>query len=141
MYRTPPTSAGGVLLRYPILQLYAVLSALLLALICGLLLLPHQSNDPLHLLGTETVPHSSKITLHCIKLRVFGFRLFQLSAQMAGSFLLVLIEVLVSRLDEQRSGSARSSGLPRGRETVILPGVLLFCYFGRQKAPPSSEKS
>mgnify|MGYP000039072028 CR=1 FL=1 len=46
MYRPPPISAGGGLLC---LQLYAVLPVLLLAPICGLLLLPHKSNDLLHL--------------------------------------------------------------------------------------------
>ena len=46
MYRPPPTSAGGGLLC---LQLYTVLSALHLAPICGLLLLPHRPNDLLHL--------------------------------------------------------------------------------------------
>ena len=95
MYRPPPADVGGGLLCYPILQFYAALSALLLALICGLLLLPHKPNDLLHLLGTEIVPHSSKITLHRAELRVFSLHLFQPLAQMMGSLLLVLIEILV----------------------------------------------
>ena len=74
MYRPPPTSADGVLLC---LQLYAVLSVLLLALICSLLLLPHESNDLLHLFGTEIVPYSPEITFHRIELRVFSLHLFQ----------------------------------------------------------------
>ena len=95
MYRTPPTSAGGVLLCYPILQLYAVLSVFLLAFIYALLLLPHKPNNLLHLLGTEIVPHSPEITFHRIELRVFGLHLFQPLAQMVGSLLLVLIKILV----------------------------------------------
>ena len=91
MYRSPPADAGGGLLCYPILQFYAVLSVLLLAPTCRLLLLPHKPNNLLHLLGTEIVPHSAKITLHRIELRILSFYLFQLLAQMAGSFLLVLI--------------------------------------------------
>ena len=57
MYRPPPTSAGGGLLC---LQFYVALPVLLLAPICRLLLLPHKTNDLLHLLGTEIVSHSSK---------------------------------------------------------------------------------
>ena len=90
--RPPPASAGEGLLY---LQLYTVLSTLLLAPICALLLIPHKPNDLLHLLGAEIVPHSSKITLHRVELRVFGLCLFHLPTQMAGSFLLVLVEVLV----------------------------------------------
>ena len=92
MYRPPPTFAGGGLLC---LQLYAALSALLLAPIYGLLLPPHKPNDLLHLLGTEIVPYSPEITFHRIELRILSFYLFQLLAQMAGSLLLVLIEILV----------------------------------------------
>ena len=92
MYRPPPTFAGGGLLC---LQLYAALSALLLAPIYGLLLPPHKPNDLLHLLGIEIVPYSPEITFHRIELRILSFYLFQLLAQMAGSLLLVLIEILV----------------------------------------------
>ena len=70
----PPTSAGGGLLY---LQLYVVLPVLLLAPICGLLLLPHKPNDLLHLFGTEIVPYSPEITFHRIELRVFSLHLFQ----------------------------------------------------------------
>ena len=74
MYRPPPTFADGGLLC---LQFYAVLSVLLLAPICGLLLLPHKPNDLLHLFGTEIVPYSPEITFHRIELRVFSLHLFQ----------------------------------------------------------------
>ena len=90
--RPPPTSAGGGLLR---LQFYAVLPVLLLASIRGLLLPPHKPNDLLHLFGTEIVPYSPEITFHRIELRVFSLHLFQPLAQMMGSLLLVLIEILV----------------------------------------------
>lgn len=90
--RPPPTSAGGGLLR---LQFYAVLPVLLLTSIRGLLLPPHKPNDLLHLFGTEIVPDSPEITFHRIELRILSFYLFQLLAQMAGSFLLVLIEVQI----------------------------------------------
>ena len=92
MYRPPPADAGGGLLC---LQFYAVLPVLLLAPICGLLLLPHEPNVLLHLFGTEIVPYPAKIAFHRIELRILSFYLFQLLAQMAGSLLLVLIEILV----------------------------------------------
>lgn len=133
MYRPPPTSAGGVLLC---LQLYAVLSVFLLAFICGLLLLPHKSNDLLHLLGTEIVPYSSKITFHRVELRIFSFHLFQPLAQMMGSFLLILIEILVPRLYRKRHGAAGSPGRihwrrcqKRRKSVKLLPK----CYHKRKK--------
>ena len=92
MYRPPPASAGGGLLC---LQFYAVLPVLLLAPICGLLLLPHKPNDLLHLFGTEIVPYSPEITFYRIELLIFSLHLFKLPAQMAGSLLLVLIEILI----------------------------------------------
>ena len=54
-----------------------------------------RENDLLHLFGTEIVPYSPEITFHRIELRILSFYLFQLLAQMAGSLLLVLIEILV----------------------------------------------
>lgn len=73
MYRPPPAFADGGLLC---LQLYAVLPVLL-ASIRSLLLLPHEPNDLLHLLGAEIVPYSPEITFHRIEPRVFSLHLFQ----------------------------------------------------------------
>lgn len=88
----PANSAGGGLLC---LQFYAVLPVLLLASIRGLLLLPHKPNDLIHLLRTEVVPHTSKVTLHRTKLFILCFSLFQQPAQVAVHILFAAIKALI----------------------------------------------